>query len=31
MEDMPTPPNPSVAPDFAHHDGVELFHYLGAK
>jgi hypothetical protein len=28
---MPTPPNPSVAPDFAHHDGVELFHYLGAK
>jgi len=29
--DVPTPPSPSVAPDFAHQDGVEVVHYLGAK
>jgi hypothetical protein len=30
-EDMPTPPSPNVAPDFAHHDGDEVLHCPGAK
>jgi len=29
--DVSTPPSPSVAPDFAHHDGDEELHCPGAK
>jgi hypothetical protein len=30
-EDVPTPPSPNVAPDFAHHDGHEVLRCPGAK
>jgi hypothetical protein len=30
-EDVPTPPSPNVAPDFAHHDGDEVLRCPGAK
>ena len=30
-EDVPTPPSPSNAPDFAHHDCDEVLHCPGAK
>lgn len=30
-EDVPRPPSPSVASDFAHHDGNEVLHCSGAK
>jgi hypothetical protein len=31
VDDVPTPSNPSIVPDFAHQDGVEVVHYLGAN
>jgi hypothetical protein len=30
-EDVPTPPSPNVAPDFAHYDGDEMLLCPGAK
>jgi hypothetical protein len=30
-EDVPTPPSPNVAPDFAHHNGSEVLRFPGAK
>jgi hypothetical protein len=30
-EDVPTPPNPNIAPDFVHHDGDDLLRCPGAK
>jgi len=30
-EDVPTPPSPKVAADFAHHDGDGVLHYPAAK
>jgi len=30
-EDMPTPPYHNIAPDFTHHDGDEVLHFLGTK
>ena len=30
-DDVPTPPSPSVPPDFAHHDGDKVLHRPGAK
>jgi len=30
-EDVPAPPSPKVAADFAHHDGDGVLHYPAAK